>query len=185
VAPELYGVDWIYLFYLLRSLLPPTSTMLQSSQSQPLLSPEELSDTEENLPSPPPLPGEPRRLRSQTMSLASTTASESSGGQSTCSSSRGRGTLPPPPRSDHSATPITPSRNVTRTARARTPTSRVSAPTSPNSYAVLGEGDRSPDTATAEIPPGPPTSASADGSRMGLFSWMYGRYHEKGNGHCG
>ena len=58
--------------------------------------------------------------------------------------------------------PITPSRNATRMARARTPASRGSALTSPNSYAVLGEGDRSHDTATAEIPPGPPTSTSTD-----------------------
>ncbi len=130
MAPKLYGVNWIYLFYLLRFLFPSTSTMSQSSQSQPLLSPEELSDTGENSPSPLLLPKEPRRLRSQTATLASTTALASSGGQSMRSLSRGRGTLPPPPRSDSSATPITPS--------ARTPASRVSATTSPNSYAILG-----------------------------------------------
>ena len=170
MASELYRVDWIYFFYLLRSLFPPNSTMSQSSQSQPLLSPEELSDTGENSPLPPLLPGEPRRLWSQTASLASTTASSSSGGRSTRSLSRGRGTLLPPPRSDSSATPITLSRTATRTARVRTPASRVSATTSPNSYAVLGEGDRSPDTENAEIPPGNPTSTSTDvAHRWDLF----------------
>ena len=138
MAPELYGVDWNYLFYLLQFYFPSTSTMSQSSQSQPLLSPEELSDTRENSPSPPRLPQEPRRLRSRTATLASTLASASSGGQSTRSSSRERGTSPPPPRSDSSATPITPSRTATGTARARPPASRVSATTSPNSYAFSG-----------------------------------------------
>jgi hypothetical protein len=162
VAPELYGVDWNYLFYLLRFYFPSTSTMSQSSQSQPLLSPEELSDTEDTSPSPLLLPKEPRRLRSQTATLASTTASASPGGPSTRSSSRGRGTLSPPPRSDSSATPITPSRTATGTARARTPASRVSATTSPNSYAILGEEDRSPDTEKADITPGNPTLSSTD-----------------------
>ena len=136
--------------------------MSQSSQSQPLLSPEELSDTGETSPSPPLLPKEPRRLRSQTATLASTTTSASPGGPSTRSSSRGRGTLPPPPRLDSSATPITPSRTATGTTHARPPASRVSATTSPNSYAILGEEDRSPDTENADIPPGNPTSSSTD-----------------------
>jgi hypothetical protein len=48
------------------------------------------------------------------------------------------------------------------TARARPPASRVSATTSPNSYAVLGEGDLSPDTENAETPPGNPTSTLTD-----------------------
>ena len=47
-------------------------------------------------------------------------------------------------------------------ARARPLASRVSATTSPNSYAFLGEGDQSPDTENAETPPGNPTSTLTD-----------------------
>ncbi len=134
VAPELYGIDWIYLLYLLRSFISPTSSMSQSSQSQPLLSPDDLTNAEDHTSSPSPHPGE-QRMHLRSHSTSRNAASEGSGGRSTCSTSGGRGQLPPPDQLGPLATPITPSRTTAVTTRTETPASRVSAPTYPNAYA--------------------------------------------------
>ena len=94
-------------------------------------------------------------LRSQSTSLTSTTALASSGGRSTCSTSRGRGTLPPHNQSGPIATPITPSRMTKVTTRTEPTALSVSAPMSPNKYALLGDDNTTPATATVEAPPDP------------------------------
>ena len=138
--------------------------MSQSSQSQPLLSPDDSIEAEDHTSSPPPQPGERRmQLCSQASSLHSNTASASSGGRLTRSNSRGRGTLPPHHQSGHIATPITPSRMTTGTARTEPKASWVYAPMSPNTYALLGEDDRTTAIAAPDNPPDPDPTDTTHG----------------------
>ena len=153
--------------------------MSQSSQSQPLLSPEDAADASEDLPSPPPLPGghatTRRSTRSQSQSVlfpedapgASVDVppppplpgETSSTRRSTRSTTRAGGGVP----LDMPATPITPSRPVALRQRKglRPPTAPAMA--SPNPFTPLGEDEISnprEDADAAAPPPGYTNSLS-------------------------
>ncbi len=123
--------------------------MSQSTQSQPLLSPEDAADESANLTSPPNFIGNPATTRrstcSQSQSVVFNTTEEGVSGNTppppplpgenapkrwlTRSKSAGRG-IPTPRQLDTPATPITPSRTVRP---------MESALASPNPYTPLGE----------------------------------------------
>jgi hypothetical protein len=148
--------------------------MSQSSQSQPLLSPEDAADASENIPSPPPLPGEhatTRRLtRSHSQSVLFTEdapgasvnmppppplpGETSSKRRSTRSTTRGGGGV----SSDTPATPVTPSRSVAPSQRTGLRPPAASAMASPNPFTPLGEDEFSNPREDVDAAAPPPAS---------------------------
>ena len=148
--------------------------MSQSLQSQPLLSPEDVADASENIPSPPPLPGEHVTTRQSTSSQSQSVlfpeelagvsvntpsppplpGENASKRRSTRSTTRAGGDVPPPHQLDTPATPITPSRMVAPHQQTGLRPLKASAMASPNPYTPLGEDEESNPTEDAMPPPG-------------------------------